>query len=385
MSAAEVGAEAVASTLVRTAVMARFYDHFVAGALETARFQLAPPVSVFDEFAAVALAGPQAELARRFQDESLARSSDLDDVHPCLADRLRPLAVLDHAAVRWEAEGTTSAAQELLGPAGMAHVRHELGARWTKSIGPAWRVQRQHLLDAQAVQHGLEGQISKGELLTFEQRRALVSSTLAVEGLARAKPIVEAFVRDFPGSAGGRLLLAQLLVIEKDDAGLAQLHAAMAIDRATIDGSCALAHAYLVSTGRHEQAETYRVYAETEAHAATYFHAERQVVRTGDVLTPHGLPADAVQWLARELGRIPDLRGAFLVRKTVHCAPEHPCLLLALDLVPRLVNDPRRRERELLQAVGAMPLPLGTMVFILRRIPPEPRAGIPRIEGARVL
>ncbi|MDB4998365.1 MAG: hypothetical protein JWM74_5797 [Myxococcaceae bacterium] len=384
-SAREVGPSTVASMLVRTEIMGRFHEHFLTNALEAARFQIEPPVSVFDELAEAALAGPDDELAQRFHADAFSRSTDLDDVHPCLVDRLRALGVEDHGAIAWKVEGSASAAQELLGSAAMAHVRYDLATRWAASVGGLWRSKRQRLIDARATQQAFAARLANGEVLTFDQRVALLSSTLAVDGLATGKPAAERFVADFPASALGRMVLAEILLVTENDDGLAQLHAAMAIDRGTIREGCALAHAYLEASGRREQAETYRVYAATEAYAVAYYYAERQYVRTGDKLEPHGLGADWVQWLARELGRIPDLRGAFLVRKAVQCAPEQPCLVLALDLVPRLVNDSRRRERGFLEAVSAMPLPPGTMVFILRRVPSAPRAEIMRIQGARVL
>jgi hypothetical protein len=387
MSAREVGAETMASALVRAEIAASFYAHFLDEALDAAKFQLAPPAAVFEEHARAALAGPNEQLAERFHADALGKTSNLDDPHPSLVERLRALGLADHRAIPWKVEGATSAAQDLLGVAGTARVRYDLASRWAKRIGPFWRHQHHRLVEARAIQRGLESRLSTGEVLAYEDRHALLTRTIEVEGLAKTKPVATSFVGDFPASAFGRLVLAEILLREKDDAGLAQLHAAMAIDRATIQIGCALAFEYLTAARRHEQAETYRVYAETEAHAVAYFHAERQAVRTGDELKPHGLPAESVAWLERELGRIPDLRGAFLVRKTVQCAPEQPCLVLALDLVPRLVDfdEPHHRERQFLQYVRAMPLPLGTMVFILRRLPPAPRKEIPRIEGARVL
>lgn len=96
--------------------------------------------------------------------------------------------------------------------------------------------------------------------------------------------------------------------------------------------ACELAFAYLRERNRDEEAEQWRRRGEERIAELERADAERNRLLKNDELVPHDLSPEALEELRSGLARYPEVERAYVARKVVENAPEHP--FYAIGIVP---------------------------------------------------
>jgi len=254
---------------------------------------------------------------------ALKRRTGCDDTHPSLSDRLRALRVRPQLPGPVE----VSAAEALLGPFS-EQLASEFDAQWRQSVMAWWQGRHQYAI---ASRTKLAALMSAGNELSVDDAfsRAQLTEELGDENDARRQ--LEELAKRAPDHAPTLFALGRLRLANDDESGIELLKTAMRLDASAEQSACMLIVDYLQRHGRNEEARAHLDQLHSAGERDQAARKERGEVRVSDKLMPHGLSAEQVEVLTRQLQQFPELKRAYLVRKqTVHYQ-EHPLYILAFE------------------------------------------------------
>jgi Zn-dependent protease with chaperone function len=321
LAAQAAGAPAAASALARLDVAARFVE----GSYWPALFQAVTlrPDPPERPFAGLAGAVPyeRTEALKEALDAALEVRTGVADTHPCLADRLRALGAKPAIP---QPPGTTADVAYL--GAALPSIEAAVSRTWLDVVAPRWSDRHRRHRESEEELAALE---AKGDVTVEEAfRRAQLTEEL--RGLEAAIPRYEEVHAMDATLAGPLAAIARHRLAQGDDSGIALLEQALASDPDSTPFVSRLVYDYLRAHDRRDEAAAWRRRGtEYEAKLAAA-RDERDNLRNGDTLEPHGLDPVVVARLVGQLQALPGLGKAWLVRKTVRHFPDRPKWILVV-------------------------------------------------------
>jgi Zn-dependent protease with chaperone function len=320
------GSRAAAEALVVLSVAGEYLEReFWPSVFRQAASQPAP-VRIFHDLERIFAAGGWKADAPAALERALKETTDTRVPHPCLRDRLAALG--EEPAL--PEPPTPTAARYYLEPS-LAALTEKLQRSWTEAIAPDWQQRYEETRQEKDRLAELEKKSRTGALDAEEvfERASLVES---LDSEKAALPLYREALALSPEHPAASFALGRILLDREDPEGVRWMEAAIERDADyTLDGSNRLA-AFWRSQGDEERARACmeRVERETEVYEKAL--KERDTLQTTDRLIDHGLDAEAVSALSRQLARYLEVKAAWLARKEVRNRPDLPLYVLGVKL-----------------------------------------------------
>ena len=364
MSVATVGREATASALLRVNTHGEFLSEtFWPSIFKRADEDPAPTMSPFAMLGSSLQQRDPGFAPDRALAKALAQRTGYGDTHPCLADRLKAIAVEPYVPGSIE----SSAAEVLLG-ATVGNLRRDLDERWRTSVKQWWDKRHQYANESRLRLAQLQRK-AEAEPLSEEEQWDRARFTEEFGSSDTAMALYVQILERNPQHVGALWRRGQLLLARDDPQGIDQLSAAARIDRKLEQPACAALVGFHRRHGRELEAkECERRFWEL-SEQGELARRERTAVRSTDRLIGHGLPAAVVAALARNLRGIEGLQRALLVRKALKYQPERPLFVLGVvSDTPWWKWTIRSYERELVARIGRECGPPGDILIVSLRL-----------------
>lgn len=306
------------------------------------------PQPSFSPFRGMAVAGDVDEAsARAWLEQAMARPTTVDDTHPALKERLAAIGEAPRLALPVPGE----AADRLLGGA-LASISEAFDQRWQASIERSWTKRHREVQEGRRELAELEAKGATGAELELGEafRRATLTEIYGsgADGALEQFRALHARAPDHPAvcyALGARLLARD------DGAGVPLVERAIQLDEDLLAAGAERLRDFHWRGGREAEADAWhrRLVERTELLQAA--EKERASVNVRDKFEPHGLPAEALARLREQLGAIPGLKRAFLLRKRVQHRPERPLFVLGYTVRAPLGIGLKKRAAEVQQRI----------------------------------
>jgi Zn-dependent protease with chaperone function len=319
------GAASAASALVAVHAKATYLENEYwrrvwAGVKDSAE----PPHAPYSQLLRCCRAMP-VDLGRAYVKVALDGTSDMNDTHPSLADRLEALGVPPYARFKLD----RSAADVLLGDA-LDGLTEEQDRMWRDSVAAMWRRRHETAVSERERFRTLEQEAAAGELpLEMECERARLAE--AVEGRFPALALYRRILDRQPAHPPALYGYGRLLVQGGDEQGVALVEQAMSLDQeAEQPGAELLFDFYRARkdlAGMDRWNTRLNALTETRARA----RAELAAFCTQDALECHALSEQSRARLTSAIAAQKRVKRAWLVRKFSRHLPRAPGYLLLLE------------------------------------------------------
>ncbi|MBI3380769.1 MAG: M48 family metalloprotease [Aquabacterium sp.] len=330
-SAELVGAGVAADALKRVHLTTANYGQFMERVFAGVREQAQPPSDLTVRWSEQATQLIPTERATAWLSDALARQSDVADTHPALKQRLQALlpGVVDHHDQVPAPIGDASAAREWLG-AHVTPLRDLIQRDWRERVAQYWgqrheevQVQRERLAALLAV-----AQPSRDEAIETIRLR------LQLEPDEDHLAALQGFNQQYQDHALGLFLEGDYLLGKGDEAGLAVLERAMALDPAAVKPGCESAYAFLKKRQDHDRAQTYGDrWAARDLLERKLDHERANLDVTHELRGPDELAPPELERAAsivRTLGA--GVKRAYFARRVLPSDPGHATYVLAVEL-----------------------------------------------------
>jgi Zn-dependent protease with chaperone function len=315
-----------AAALVTTAIQCRHLDeaHWCP-LFERAAHEPEPPVNAFSSLREKLREPIAPKTAEGYMDQAMALETTGEDTHPSLSDRLDALdepAQLSDPIPR-------NAAEELLG-SHLAPLIAHADAGWCSSVAQGWQERHEQVEEAaeklQHIEEGFDPESADEE--AHWERACLIE---VVHGADQALPAYRAVLDVDEFHAGANFAVGRIMLLGEDREGLALLDRAMRADIEAVLPGCELLYRFHVENGDQAAARKCLDRAREHQRRLEAASAERQFLTPKDVYHEHGLDAAALEELRAQLAKLPFVKRAWLVRKTVKTFPERPFYVLFFE------------------------------------------------------
>jgi Zn-dependent protease with chaperone function len=278
---------------------------------------------------------------------AMARATTVDDTHPALKDRLAAIG----RPPKLSLPASAQTADRLLGAA-LGPLTEGFDRRWQDAIRPSWEQRHREVQEGRRRLAELNARHASGAALESGEayERAVLTETMgndAEDALAQFR----ALHARAPDDAAVCFGLGARLLARDDEAGVALLERAMALDEDAILKASELLRDYRWRQGRKEEAHGWHDRVVERAGLLQAAARERDQITLKDKFEPHGLPAEALEALVAQLRAIPRLRRAYLLRKRVEHFPQRPFYVLGFRATGPLQLHSKKRALEVLQRV----------------------------------
>ncbi|MDH5641013.1 MAG: M48 family metalloprotease [Nitrospira sp.] len=390
-----VGPHCMKDTLASLSVVGRLLEESFWPMLDQRNRETVHPPDGYLEDLAQSIQNPDhREQIQQFFGETMQEQTGYTDTHPSLADRLAALTTVP--ARKGDPPASVSIPQ-LLGSDDESAGQYYLGGtckalckrlnrEWIEQIREPWKKKYDEKQDAQIRMLELRKKSSEGEL-TEEELWDYAMTTELLEGGTAAITALRQLVDRSPDHVSANFALGRLLLANGDRTGLERLEQAVEKDRDAFLSAAALAEAFLIRTGQHEEAAIYRERAMERRELLAQAEEERQHITPDDLFLPHDLSREEARALAHELSALAEIGEAYLLRKRVRVMPNVPAYVLVV--VPRYPwyewREDTKNEALLAKLSQEIPLPSNTYILVLgsqikpqwkrkalKRIPPLP-------------
>jgi Zn-dependent protease with chaperone function len=370
-----VGAERAAQALVNVDVRGTPLEPFWKSIRDKVHESPSPPAYLFTTWR---------ERCREFSTEGATEAleaalnieSDVDDTHPSLRERVAAMG--GTAAI--EAQTGASSAEELFGDR-YAHLVEQAGYVWVQGAMEAWKTEHQRLVDQRTRLAELE-RVRHTRALTEDEAFAYADAAEDVLPDQDPLPFYRAVIELFPEHAGARLAAGRLLADRGDEEAVKFLDPMTRTRDADLRLAASLWIArYHERSGNSKDVETALKRVNEAFQEKEQLDEARAKLKTSDTFLPHGLPAERVEELRKDLELLPFLKRAYLVRKEISAEESAFVLAIVSKATARLKDsdDDGRTQRTL----GTVTLPPESWVLNLDAESSfTPR--IEKVEGALV-
>jgi Zn-dependent protease with chaperone function len=343
--------QAMAQALTASEVMSRFLDErYWPGIFQQIETTPQPGFLPFSNMTPHSLEQMTPEDGKSWLAQALARPTDCADTHPCLSDRLQALGV--SAELAPPAEGQS--ADRLLGSA-LANIVSEFDMHWKQNIGPAWQERHQQLLLGRQRLTELNQRLAQGEELTVDEafERFTLSQTLDKDD-ADTLAQLQALHQRAPQHALVCYALGSRLMANDDEHGCNLLQQAVQLDDSATLSACRDLRDYHARHERKAEAAMWQERLTARAEIEYQAEQERNTVRVTDSFGAHGMSADALAELCRQLRQIPGLRRAYLVKKEVKYLPQQANYVLGFSVSGRFQFHSSKRASAAHEQIAAL-------------------------------
>lgn len=276
---------------------------------------------------------------------SLAQGRHAMDTHPSLQERLDALG----QAPRLALPGPGEAADRLLG-AQREVLARTFDQRWRDRIEDSWAERHQAVQADRQRLAALNARLAEGEALTLQEAfdRACLTESAGHDPEAALAQLMTLQL-DHPDESLLNFHVGARLLRRDDPMGCMLVEMAMAADENAIAAGCELLRDFHWRQGRTDEAHAWHARLQEHQRVSAEATEERSQVLLRDTFLPHGLPAEVLAALRRELAAVPGLRRAWLMRKQVRHQPDRPCYVLGYSATGWLESTRKRKRDAVLQ------------------------------------
>jgi Zn-dependent protease with chaperone function len=344
-----------------------------------------PDVAPYTRMRSRLARGPERADAEFWLPQYLAQPTTLDDTHPSLSDRLAALGVEPRVPPPVE----TSAADRLLGDH-HAELARRLDGQWRSGVEERWRAHYQAMQSERERLARLDAEEARGELeRDAAWERARLTERHGDPEAAFAQYL--AFAERHPEHAAGRYAAGRCLLEREDARGIDHLERAMELADDAIVPACEHIEVFLRERGEDAKAESWAERGAAHQRHLDAVAEERGGVHYDATYLHHGLPAERLESLVRDLAAIEGVKRAWLVRRQLELS-EAPLYVLGVER-RRLGWGPtswRRKSKPddlALQdrILAEVPLPGETFVLVLNHRDKRDWALFQDVPGTRLL
>jgi Zn-dependent protease with chaperone function len=372
-----VGPPVVAAALKRANLAGPQYQAFIGNTLGRIGEHPRPPADLAQRWAAEA--ATVAPPAQRWLADALDRRGQVADTHPVLRERLQALAIDGAVADLPPPRSGPSAAEAWLGAA-LPDLRRLFQARWADAVARPWAERHEQILAQRARLAELRGLAGRSVAEEFERLRLAA----AMDPTRDHREDVAAFNAAHADHAGGVLLEATLRLDRDDEAGLALLERAIALDASASLAAAERAHDFC--RARQDEAGARQWAARWQQRRQFERDRQRQAstLDTAHALRPAALDAATAASFRDVLARV-ERRGIaalYLVRRVLPADPALPTYVLGVDL--SWWARRRGRQQQLVDRLVALQWPLHMIVCTLDGGRKRYGKTLRAVEGARL-
>jgi Zn-dependent protease with chaperone function len=351
-----VGAAAAASALKRVNLGAAYYERFMERTFEAIGDAPKPPADLSMRWAGVA-ANPPTDDAQRWLQAALERRAQLADTHPVLRDRLDALGEAAADVVPCALPGTTAAQAWLAGS--LPELREALQHQWLARISEPWQARHEAIRQQRGRLDVLRGMAEPSVAEHLER----LQLELRLHPGGEHGPVLAAFNATHADHAGGLFLQGEWQLAHGDEAGLALMERAAALDAEAIKPMCERAHAFFkqrndTRADLYEQRWNERQGLENEC-----ARQRRQIEPSHELLAPTlpGASIDQVKALLQTHGK--GVAQAWLARRVLPADPSVQTYVLGLRLTWWAAR--RGRGGAIVERLAANEWPMHMLLFAL--------------------
>lgn len=380
MSVEAVGREATASALLRVNSLGEFLSEtFWPSIFKRADADPAPTMSPFSMLGPSLRQRDPTFAPDRSLVKALAQRTGYGDTHPCLADRLKAIAVEPYVPGPIE----SSAAEVLLGTT-VENLRQDLDERWRTNVKQWWDKRHQYANESRLRLATLERK-AEAEPLSEEEHWDRARFTEEFGSSDAAMMLYLQILERNPQHVGALWRRGQLLLARDDPQGIDQLSAAARIDRKLEQPACAALVGFHRRHGRELEAKEFEKRYWELSEQGELSRRERATVRSTDRFIGHGLDAVALAAFARSLHGMAGLKRALLVRKVVKYRPECPLFVLGVvSDTPWWKWTTHAFEKEFAARIGRECNPPGDTLIVSLRFNTACRQPLHRVRGSEI-
>lgn len=233
----------------------------------------------------------------------------------------------------------------------------------------------------------LETRIANGETLTAEEslKRAHLTEDIGHKPDEALALFRTAYAR-YPENTQACFALGARLLAREEGEGIALLERTMALDADAAAACCELLRDYHWRNGRKEEAYRWHERLDDCQKLDAIEYLSRNQVLLTDTLEPHGLPAETIAAIRRQLTENTRIRRAYLVRKKVSRHTERPCFVFGFSVTPPFsLYRSSRIEKAMKQLQASVCLPEGTIIIPVENANARFAAKLKRVQDSRVL
>lgn len=282
--------------------------------------------------------------ARIWLDWGLSERTNNEDTHPCLCDRLTAFGYLPIGYdLPLPSPIKQTAAQYFFGES-LPNVTQRLDEKWQQEIAPFWqliyqksqrRLQKLNTLTAKAKTHSL----------TIESTWKYAQLTAEFQGNKAAIPLYEEVLSQKPQHIAANFDLGQIFLEEQDIRGIKYIETAMQREPELLVYGCKLIYEFLQRQGNFTEAQVYRQRMEENFYADREARKERREISDRTQFLPHDLPEAEIKQITEQIYTYPQIKEAYLARKSVTHSPEKPIYILAI-IRRFLSSDPNKYQTD---------------------------------------
>ncbi len=398
-AAETVGREAVGAALVRIQLGATgFETRFVEEFARTTAMDPEPPADAMTRAVAFLRSQPQdGPLVRRALRAAYGESTDLEDTHPTLFDRLRELRIVDRNA---EPEAAVDRALALLAATAGPNAIEQLAAdpsalvatgdaEARKEMDETWEEARRQA----AAAHERASELARraagsGPPLEVEEEWEHVGLIAQREGPEAGRGALEDFLARHGDHADACLWLATLLYDDGDAACLGWAERAAQNDPVHGPAFTALQQQWWRETGEGSRADAIHVDLLQQQESLDEAAAERESIGAQTRFAPHELGNPIVERLVSQLREAGGITRAYLVRRELKHLAEHPQYLIAVKIERKAwwrFQGAFHEADVLRRLFDEVTFPHDWLAVSLGHLPLRARRRIRRVAGARIL
>lgn len=365
------GAESIARALIDLSIKGDYLSgSYWPKVLQLADRQERPAANVYANLASAVRAELPADSVSLSLTRALAATTEHDDTHPSLSDRLGALGYPPGDdggwAARYEPAPLTESAAEFFFGARLGELVGVIERQWTEAIGRAWAERHKFAQESRRKLGELDEKARAGETLTAEEAWQRASLAAEFRERAEAVPLLRAVLDAEPEHAQAGFLLGRALLAEgEEEEGRAHVERAMKADLELFLPGSELLYGFYRERGRGDEAEEVRRRAQEFYGELEEARRERAGVTDHSELEPHEPSAEELEELRSRLALYPAVRRAYLARKRLQHFPERPLLVVGFEVRrPWYARGKAQADQELLQQLSTLPI-RGEGYFVL--------------------
>ena len=275
---------------------------------------------------------PNLPQAARWCTRALQRSTDSEDTHPSLHERIEALGIDSEAKHRagYPHLPHVSAAASLLDP-DLAHLQERVDTWWRDEEARGHWAERHRRVAA--IRRTLEPTDAAGDGLGAPAVLwSRIKQTIDVEGTDGAQPLIHELLALDPEHRGAQFLLGQQELDDDPARGEARLQDLFehGHDRWAQAAGSALEQHFL-ETGQSRRLREMRLQSQQRERTRTQIETEQGRIHAGDTFVPHQLERDELDRLCETLAGQPDCASAWLVQKQLPEGSSDRMFVLCVD------------------------------------------------------
>ncbi len=262
------------------------------------------------------------EQAQKWYQERLNFSTDIQDSHPSLVDRLADIgypsknpdeikrikiSLSDMLQIK------QNAADQLLGAKAQL-LAQDFSTKWATDLRDGWLEQHEASSEDRIELEKLQ---AKEEPLSKDDLLSIAVLTETFYGVESALPVYQRAVQEHPHDADAVWLLGNVLLREEKEDALQHIEHAMTLSSRYVETGCLVAKDYHMRRGETDKVEEFRKRIAQYNDEVFLGREERSELRDGDFFNPHELDEITVQGLVDWLAGLPQVKSAYLVQKEV--------------------------------------------------------------------